>query len=108
MSWRNNYDLWHRRLCHLNIDKLFSKLSNITNHNKCQTCFNSKLKNKPFKPSKKMSSKPFDLIHMDLVVPINKSIYGNKFFLTILDDFSRYGWVLFMESKGDTFNKFYN
>jgi len=34
----------------------------------------------------------------DLVDPINKSIYGNKFFPTILDDFSRYGWVIFMES----------
>jgi len=43
---------------------------------------------------------------MDLVGPINESLFGNKYFLTILDDFSRFGWVFFLESKNDVFDKF--
>ena len=44
---------------------------------------------------------------MDLVGPVTESVYGNKYFLTILDVFSRYGWVIFLMNKSDTFNKFY-
>ena len=29
---------------------------------------------------------------MDLVGPITEFIYGNKYFLSILDDYSRFGW----------------
>ena len=36
---------------------------------------------------------------MDLVGPVDESIHGNKYFLTILDDFYRYGWVLFLKQK---------
>ena len=44
---------------------------------------------------------------MDLVRPVTESIHGNRYFLTIIDDFSRYGWVLFIENKSDVFDKFF-
>jgi len=44
---------------------------------------------------------------MDLVGPLPDSIYGKKYLFTILDDFSRYGWVLFLKGKFDTFSSFY-
>jgi len=39
---------------------------------------------------------------MDLVGPVINSINNNKYFLTILDDYSRFGLVIFTE----VFNKF--
>jgi len=36
------------------------------------------------------------------------SINNNKYFLTILDDNFRYGWVIFTEYKSDIFHKFIN
>ena len=38
--------------------------------------------------------------------PVLPSLNKNIYFLTILDDFSRYGWVLFLQHKNETFNKF--
>jgi len=43
---------------------------------------------------------------MDLVGPVINSINNNKYFLTILDDYSRFSWVIFTESKSEVFNKF--
>jgi len=45
---------------------------------------------------------------MDLIGPIQNSIYDNKYILTILDDHSRFGWTLFMKSKSETFYHFHN
>eukprot|EP00833_Pecoramyces_ruminatium_P003860 jgi/Orpsp1_1/1177892/evm.model.c7180000063232.1 len=44
---------------------------------------------------------------MDLVGPLPESIHKNKYFFTLLDDYSRFGWVLFLKSKSDTFSTFH-
>jgi len=41
-----------------------------------------------------------------LVGPITPSINNNKYFLSILVDFSRFAWVIFSENKTDIFDKF--
>ena len=64
------------------------------------------MKNFSFKKSENKTKSTFELVHMDLVGPINESLFGKKYFLTILDDFSRFGWVFFLESKNDVFDKF--
>jgi len=43
---------------------------------------------------------------MDLVGPVTTSLNGYKYFLTILDDFSRFGWIIFITNKYETFEKF--
>ena len=48
---------------------------------------------------------------MDTVQYSDESLYGNKYFFTIMDDYSRYGWVFCVKSKTDifpTFLKWYN
>ena len=89
------------------ISKIKDKLSNINiKNNKCSICINSKMKNKPYKLSTNKTNQIFDLIHLDLVGPITPSINNNKYFLSILVDFSRFAWVIFSENKTDIFNKF--
>jgi len=102
------YNLWHRRFAHFNIDTIKKKLLKTQiNHPTCSICANSKLKNKPYKKSNFRASNAFELLHVDLVGPIPESIYGNRYFFTILDDYSRYGWVIFLKNKSDTFQSFY-
>jgi hypothetical protein len=43
------------------------------------------------------------MLHMDLFDPITYiSIYGNKYALVIIDDYSRFTWVFFLKDKGET------
>ena len=44
-----------------------------------------------------------ELLHMDLFGPTTyKSIGGNLYCLVIVDDYSRYTWVMFLGDKGET------
>ena len=97
---------WHRRLGHFNINSLKNILSKIENKNKCKICAHSKLRNFPFHTNERRASEPFERVHMDTASLKQSSLYGNKCFLTILDDYSRYGWVIFCKSKSEVFNIF--
>jgi len=106
-STDNNYTrkdsyLWHRRFAHLNISNFQRKLPTINLKEKCIICAKSKLSNTPFKNSENKTKFILELIHVDLVGPIDQSIYGNKYILTILDDYSRYNWALFLQTKAET------
>ena len=51
----------------------------------------------------KTSTRPLKLLHMDLFGPIDYiSIGGNKYGLIIVDDFSRFNWVFFLQDKSET------
>jgi hypothetical protein len=53
-------------------------------------------------PSKNVmtTSRPLALLHMDLFKPIAYlSIRGSKYDLVIVDDFSRFTWVFFLQDK---------
>ena len=102
----NKINLWHRRLGHYNINTIKNKLLKINIRAKCPICSNSKLKNFPHRKSHSLARSPLELVHMDLVGPVEESIHLNRYFLTILDDFSRFGWVIFLQNKSDVFDKF--
>jgi hypothetical protein len=47
--------------------------------------------------------RPFEMLHMYLFSPIAYiSIRGNKYGLVIIDDYSRFTWVFFLQDKGET------
>jgi hypothetical protein len=49
------------------------------------------------------TSRPLELLHMDLFGPIAYlSIGGSKYGLVIVDDFSRFTWVFFLQDKLET------
>jgi len=108
MKTVDKLNLWHRRFGHFDIKPIKQKLLKTDIKQKCPLCIHSKLRNKPYQSTTNNTNHIFELIHMDLVGPIPESIYGNKYFFTILDDFSRYGWVLFLKSKDETFSAFHN
>jgi transposase InsO family protein len=51
-----------------------------------------------------MNEHPCKLLHMDLVGPACVRSAGGKWYiLVVVDDYSRYAWVFFLEEKGETF-----
>jgi hypothetical protein len=48
------------------------------------------------------TSRPLELLHMDLFGPVAYlSIGGSKYGLIIVDDFSRFTWVFFLQDKSE-------
>jgi hypothetical protein len=54
-----------------------------------------------------MIEQPRQLLHMDTVDPSRVHSMGSKWYvLVIVDDYSRYSWVFFFESKDEVFEQF--
>jgi hypothetical protein len=54
-----------------------------------------------------MTEHPGELLYMDTVSPSRVRSMGGKWYvLVIVDDYSRYSWVLFLESKDEVFEHF--
>jgi transposase InsO family protein len=55
-----------------------------------------------------MTEYPGQLLHMDTVGPSRVCSMGGKWYvLVIVDDYSRYSWVFFLESKDRVFEHFW-
>jgi transposase InsO family protein len=51
-----------------------------------------------------MTNCPCEVLHMDLVGPTRVRSAGGKWYiLVVVDSYSRYWWVFFLEEKGETF-----
>ena len=107
-----SYDLWHMRLGHVNFRKLEDMMkSNLIpnldkNFDSCTTCMLTKITRQPFK-SVKRSSRVLDLIHSD-VCDLHgwPTIGGKKYFVTFIDDCTRFCYVYLMHSKDEVLDKF--
>ncbi|CAL8150570.1 unnamed protein product [Prunus armeniaca] len=101
-------DLWHRRLGHLSSSRLDFMAKNLLNfpfksNNPCDVCALAKQCRLPFSASSISSVRPFELIHCDIWGPYKiPSFSGAKYFLTIVDDYSRFTWAFFMQHKSET------
>nr|GEW01401.1 hypothetical protein [Tanacetum cinerariifolium] len=105
--------LWHQRLSHLN----FAIINNLVKNNLvrnlpkmkfekdhlCSACEQGKIHQKHHKSKTDFASnQPLYLLHMDLCGPMRvESINGKLYVLVVVDDFSRYTWVLFLHSKDE-------
>ncbi|WVZ90166.1 hypothetical protein U9M48_036493 [Paspalum notatum var. saurae] len=106
---------WHRRLGHLSFDLLvrLSSMGLIRGLPKlraekdlvCHPCRHGKMVAASHIPvSQVMTSYPGELLHMDTVGPARvASISGKWYVLVVVDDFSRFSWVFFMEFKDEAF-----
>ena len=113
ISW-----LWHRRLGHASIDLMskpirkdlvrgLSKVRFETNK-LCDACQLGNQTRNNFRHKNIIStSRPLELIHMDLFGPIRTtSLGGKKYGFVIVDDYSRYIWVMFLAHKDEAFTIF--
>jgi transposase InsO family protein len=106
--------LWHRRIAHIGMSQLKKGMDlgvkdvTFEKDKLCSACQagNQVATHHPMK-AYVSTTRPLDLIHMDLFGPATyKSLGGNLYCLVIVDDFSRYTWTFFLEDKGKTFQIF--
>ncbi|GJW88831.1 ribonuclease H-like domain, reverse transcriptase, RNA-dependent DNA polymerase [Tanacetum coccineum] len=109
--------LWHARLGHLN----FESLKTMTQRDLvrgiptikqtkqiCDVCLIGKQNRTPFpKKAKARSTSPLDLVYGDLCGPITPPTpSGKRYIFLIVDDYSRYMWVYFLNTKDQAFDTF--
>lgn len=113
----NDADLWHRRLGHLNFEslkKLKTLSTGISFSNKsletCLPCIKGKQARHPFPSNGNKVNELLDLIHGDLVGPMEvESFGGSRYIFTLVDDASSKLFCYFLKSKDqvpDIFKEF--
>ncbi|WCJ31588.1 Retrovirus-related Pol polyprotein from transposon RE1 [Euphorbia peplus] len=118
MSKEDTSWLWHRRLAHVSMDLLakvarnqlvegLPEISFKKNH-LCNACQSGKQSRSSFKTKKVISTKrPLELLHMDLFGPVQPmSMGGKKYAFVIVDDYSRFTWVMLLSSKDESLGCF--
>ena len=94
--------IWHRRLGHFYNSDLHGYLKfHEAEQNLCDDCKISKMKRKPHNKITPKAKDILETIHSDIIGPINESFTGKRYILTIIDEFSRKGWLFLLEKKSD-------
>jgi hypothetical protein len=108
---------WHERFGHLNE----KDLKNIIRKQKvdgidikadealpvCETCVKGKQTRKPFTRSVSQSTELLEFVHTDVCGPMRvNSLAGSRYFVTFIDDKSRWCEVYFMKKKSEVIEKF--
>ena len=110
----NSSMLWHRRLGHISrprIERLVKQgiLHDLdfSDFDTCVDCIKGKL---PAKVRNKEASRSVDvleLIHTDICGPISPAAMGGyRYFITFIDDFSRFGWIELIQEKASSLDAF--
>ncbi|KAK8570584.1 hypothetical protein V6N13_032201 [Hibiscus sabdariffa] len=107
-------DMWHARLGHVNIHSLKKMMKmnimpklDITNFNKCEICVEAKHAKPHFKIVSNRKTELLELIHTNLADFRNTESKGGKhYYITFVDDFSRYTKVYLLRTKYEAENFF--
>jgi len=95
--------IWHRRLGHYyieNIEKYLNlhKVKNIL----CDDCKISKMKRVSHNKETPKANDILDVIHSDIIGPINESYNGMKYIITFIDEASHKNWIFLMKRKNES------
>ena len=105
--------LWHKKLSHLNFKamNMLVKKNLVRGLHKvkfskdglCDACQKGKQKKASFKSKTESSiDEPLQLLHIDLFGTVNIiSIRKKRYFLVIVDGFTRFYWTFFLHSKDE-------
>lgn len=94
--------LWHRRFGHLSFHKLqsLSLISSSHNIDPCYVCAKAKQHKIPFPKNVTITDTLFVTIHVDVWAPYKHIFHdGYKYFIIIIDDYSKHTWVHLMNKK---------
>ena len=104
-------NLWHQRLGHASHKQLekISKCDAVVGlpmFEKIDKCIRGpcqigeQIKSKHLSVASVQTSRPLELLHIDLMGPVRvQSLGGKKYILVVVDDFTRYTWVVLLKDK---------
>jgi len=108
--------LWHRRLGHIGESSIHTMINQNsvtglsltkTNLNFCEDCAANKLTRTSFPSKGQHATSKLEIVHSDICGPMKVSTFqGNRYFVTFIDDYSRYAHVYFIKHKSQAFDMF--
>jgi hypothetical protein len=109
--------LWHRRMGHIQFYNLFKvnkreavrEMPQITKptNSLCKHCQQGKQTKIRFKSKEYSMTTPLEIVHIDLVgTTKTKGLKGEKYFMLLVDDYTRMTAVLFLKNKSEAFENF--
>jgi histone deacetylase 1/2 len=106
--------LWHSRLGHASspvVHKILShhKISSSSDLSSgviCDACQMGKSHQLPYPKSTSVSSKPFELVFSDVWGPAPTSVGRHSYYVSFVDDFSKFTWIYLLRFKSEVFQCF--
>ncbi|QRV81849.1 Pol polyprotein/retrotransposon [Ceratobasidium sp. AG-Ba] len=108
--------LWHKRLGHVRPSVLqqmanAGQIDNVSKRDleeiaQCGSCAIGKGARLPFLASSSSTSEPLQVVHSDLCGPLDASVGGSRYVLSLIDDFSRMAWICVLKTKDQVFEAF--
>jgi len=103
-----DYETIHKRLAHPSKDVIQKARKHLkdfpdvvipdTEHI-CPGCLKGKMVNRPFPPSTRRATRPFQLIHSDLKSFPIESYHRYKYSIVFFDDYTSYAWTVNLRTK---------
>ncbi|KAK4424666.1 Retrovirus-related Pol polyprotein from transposon RE1, partial [Sesamum alatum] len=105
---------WHARLGHPSsqVAQSILRLNNISCAREshlpvCNACRVAKSHQLPFPSSVHRSSSPLELIFSDVWGPAPQSVGGFKYYISFIDDFSKFSWIYLMHDRTEASRRVY-
>ena len=80
----------------------------LSNETVCDSCQKGKSHQLPYPVSTSVSSKPLELIFSDVWGQAPLSVGRHKYYVSFIDDYSKYTWIYLIKNKSDVFQVFQN
>ena len=103
---------WHRRLCHINAKKVSSMKSDHDYLEPCgelcEACILANLQKRVPRGDQITikSSRPLELVHSDVMGPFDPDVFGDRYLITFVDDWSRLCHIRVVPKKSDVLEGF--
>ena len=106
--------LWHCRLGHISENRLRTLHKeglldpfDFESYPTCESCLLGKMTKSPFSGHGERAADLLGLVHTDVCGPMSTQAMGGfSYFITFIDDRSRFGYVYLMKHKSEAFEKF--
>ncbi|WVZ48786.1 hypothetical protein U9M48_000195 [Paspalum notatum var. saurae] len=108
-------ETWHTRLGHPSLPvvrQVISRNNLSCESNKsgpasvCDACQQAKSHQLPYSRSSSVSSAPLQLVFSDVWGPAPDSVGRKKYYVSFIDDFSKFTWLYLIKHKSEVFQKF--
>jgi hypothetical protein len=72
----------------------------------CDACQMAKSHQLPYPKSTSVSTSPLELVFLDVTGPATESFGRFKYYVSFIDDYSKFAWIYLLTKKSDVFQKF--
>jgi hypothetical protein len=73
----------------------------------CDACQSAKNHQLPFPKSSSVSKAPLELVFLDVWGPAPSYVRKNNYYMSFIDDYSKFTWIFLLKNKYEVFDKFH-